>query len=123
MKKCFSLQINIIIHTSAFILSAPRATLDLTILRGAQETPTGTVSAKGQVVIPAEIRRGLGIVPGCQLDFVLDGNAVRAEVRRHVAPSKTEDGFGMLGCKQAGERRRSEFDVAQAMRKASDDRP
>ena len=40
--------------------------------------PTVTVSDKGQVVIPAEIRRRLGIVPGCQLDFSLDGNAIRA---------------------------------------------
>ena len=85
--------------------------------------PTVTVSDKGQVVIPAEIRRRLGIVPGCQLDFSLDGNAIRAEVRRHFAPSKAEDGFGMLVCKRQGERRLSEFDVAQAMRKASDDRP
>lgn len=30
---------------------------------------TVTVSEKGQVVIPAEIRRQLGIMPGCQLDF------------------------------------------------------
>ncbi|MGB4336588.1 MAG: AbrB/MazE/SpoVT family DNA-binding domain-containing protein [Chromatiaceae bacterium] len=85
--------------------------------------PTVTASDKGQVVIPAEIRRRLGIVPGCQLDFSLDGNAIRAEVRRHFAPSKAEDGFGMLVCKRTGERRLSEFDVAQAMREASDDRP
>ncbi len=85
--------------------------------------PTVTVSDKGQVVIPAEICRRLGIVPGCQLDFSLDGNAIRAEVRRQVAPSKAEDGFGILVCKRPGERRLSEFDVAQAMREASDDRP
>ena len=34
---------------------------------------TVTVSYKGQVVIPVEIRRRLGINPGCQLDFRLDG--------------------------------------------------
>lgn len=85
--------------------------------------PTVTVSDKGQVVIPAEICRRLGIVPGCQLDFSLDGNAIRAEVRRRVTPSKAEDGFGILVCKRPGERRLSEFDVAQAMREVSDDRP
>jgi AbrB family looped-hinge helix DNA binding protein len=77
---------------------------------------TVTVSDQGQVVIPAEIRRRLGIVPGCQLDFSLEGNTIHAEVRRQVTPSKAEDGNGILVCKWPGERRLSEFDVAQAIR-------
>jgi AbrB family looped-hinge helix DNA binding protein len=85
--------------------------------------PIVTVSDKGQVVIPAEIRRRLGIVPGCQLDFSLEGNSIRAEVRRQMTPSKAEDGYGLLVCKQPGERRLSEFDLAQAMRDSLDDRP
>ena len=35
-----------------------------------------TVSDKGQVVIPVEIRRRLGITPGCQLDFSLEGHVI-----------------------------------------------
>ncbi len=85
--------------------------------------PIVTVSDKGQVVIPVEIRRRLGIVPGCQLDFSLEGNTIRAEVRRQVIPSKPEDGYGMLVCKRSGARRLSDFDVAQAMRDTGDDCP
>ncbi|MBW8073185.1 MAG: AbrB/MazE/SpoVT family DNA-binding domain-containing protein [Ferrovum sp.] len=83
---------------------------------------TVTVSDKGQVVIPVEIRRRLGITPGCQLDFTLDGNIIRAEVKRHIAKTNVEDGYGMLVCKKTGVRRLADFDVACAMRKDNDDR-
>ena len=36
-----------------------------------------TVSEKGQVVIPAGIRRRLGIEPGSKLDFELEGDSIR----------------------------------------------
>ncbi|MEW5770156.1 MAG: AbrB/MazE/SpoVT family DNA-binding domain-containing protein [Pseudomonadota bacterium] len=83
---------------------------------------TVTVSDKGQVVIPAEIRRQLGITPGCQLDFSLDGNTIRAELKRRIPPTRVEEGFGMLVCGQPGKRRLADFDVAAAMREAKDDR-
>ena len=83
---------------------------------------TVTVSDKGQVVIPVEIHRRLGITPGCQLDFSLDGHVIHAEVKRQVVQTKAEDGFGMLVCKRPGERRLIDFDVALAMRDAKDDR-
>ncbi len=83
---------------------------------------TVTVSDKGQVVIPVEIRRRLGITPGCQLNFSLDGHVIHAEVKRQVAPTKAEDGFGLLVCKRPGERRLIDFDVALAMQDARDDR-
>ena len=83
---------------------------------------TVTVSEKGQVVIPAEIRRRLGIVPGCQLDFTLEGNTIRVELKRRIRPARPEDGYGMLVCHKPGERRLADFDVAHAMREAADDR-
>ena len=79
---------------------------------------TVTVSDKGQVVIPVDIRRRLGIAPGCQLDFRLEGHVIRAEVIRQVAQTNAEDGFGMLVCKQPGKRRLADFDVALAMRES-----
>ncbi len=85
--------------------------------------PTVTVSHKGQVVIPVEIRRRLGITPGCQLDFSLESQVIHVEVKRRVTPSSVEDGFGMLVCKRPGERRLADFDVALAMREVKDDRP
>lgn len=83
---------------------------------------TVTVSDKGQVVIPVEIRRRLGITPGCQLDFSLDGNVIHAEVKRQVAQTNAEEGFGMLVCKRPGTRRLADFDVAAAMREAEGER-
>jgi AbrB family looped-hinge helix DNA binding protein len=79
-----------------------------------------TVSDKGQVVIPVEIRRRLGITPGCQLDFSLEGHVIHAEVKRQVAQTTVEEGFGMLVCTQPGKRRLADFDVALAMREAND---
>lgn len=83
---------------------------------------TVTVSDKGQVVIPVLIRRRLGIAPGCQLNFSLEGQVIHAEVKRHVLQTKVQDGFGMLVCKRPGKRRLADFDVARAMREAVDDR-
>ncbi len=82
-----------------------------------------TVSDKGQVVIPVEIRRTLGIHPGCQLDFVLEGQVIRAQVKRTFAAASVEAGFGMLkakaptkSSKASPQRRLADFDVASAMK-------
>ncbi|AGA31740.1 AbrB family transcriptional regulator [Thioalkalivibrio nitratireducens DSM 14787] len=72
-------------------------------------------------MIPASIRRSLGIGPGCQLEFHLEGNVIRAEVKRRMTPTRAEDGFGMLVCERPGTRRLAEFDVATAMREANAD--
>ena len=84
---------------------------------------TVTVSDKGQVVIPAAIRRRLGIEPGTRLDFELEGDTIRVRPLRTVRRTRPEDGYGMLTCEQPGERRLADFDVAAAMRDTDDDRP
>lgn len=43
------------------------------------------VTSKGQVTIPYEIRRRLGVEPGSEVDFVTDDDAVR--LVRHVEGS------------------------------------
>lgn len=78
---------------------------------------TVTVSAKGQVVIPAAMRRRLGIVPGCQLELVEKGATLRAHIKRQQHMTRHEDGYGMLVF-QGPPRRLSDFDVVEAMRKA-----
>ena len=83
---------------------------------------TVTVSDKGQVVIPVQIRRRLGIAPGCQLSFSLEGQVIRVEMKRQVVPSAVQDGYGMLVCKLPGKRRLADFDVSKAMRDHADDR-
>lgn len=34
---------------------------------------TSTISSKGQVTVPVEVRRRLGVEPGDQVEFVFDG--------------------------------------------------
>ena len=75
-----------------------------------------TVSEKGQVVIPAGIRRRLGIEPGSKLDFELEGDSIRVRPIRTIRRTRPEDGYGMLKCDQPGERHLGDFDVATAMR-------
>ena len=74
--------------------------------------PSCTVSKRGQVVIPAEIRKLFGIAPGTQLDFRIEGQSLRIEITRRAAPTRLEDGYGLLVCRKPGERRLSDFDVA-----------
>jgi antitoxin PrlF len=85
--------------------------------------PTVTVSDKGQVVIPAAIRRRLGLGPGSKLDFELEGDSIRVRPLKSIPPSRTEDGYGLLRCDLPGKRRLADFDVARAMRSQNDDCP
>ena len=36
--------------------------------------PAATITSKGQVTLPAEIRRKLGLRPGDRVDFVMDSS-------------------------------------------------
>jgi hypothetical protein len=46
----------------------------------------------------------------------LENAGLRVEVKKSIKPTRPEDGYGLLVCKQPGERHLAEFDVAQAMR-------
>lgn len=43
------------------------------------------------------------------------GQVIRADVKRQVAPTRVEDGFGMLECARPGKRGLADFDVADAL--------
>jgi antitoxin PrlF len=74
-----------------------------------------TVSEKGQVVIPASIRRRLGITAGSKLELVEDCGALRLTVQRTRKLTRHDDGYGMLAYR--GEPRSlAQFGVADAMR-------
>lgn len=78
-----------------------------------------TVSDKGQIVIPAAIRRRLGIVPGTRLEFTEEGAELRVRVERARRESTVAEGFGML--KYDGPAHRlADFDVAAAMHEAGE---
>jgi antitoxin PrlF len=82
---------------------------------------TVTVSGKGQVVIPAAIRRRLGIGPGSKLYFELEGVSIRLKLPKSIPPSQPEDGYGLLRCELPGQRSLADFHVAAAMRVAGED--
>ena len=85
--------------------------------------PTATLTAKGQVVIPAEIRARYQLTPGTQVEFVDDDGMIRLVVRRRVAPSDPAAGYGMvrIAPRALGEppRRLAEFDPAMLLRRHS----
>jgi AbrB family looped-hinge helix DNA binding protein len=79
---------------------------------------TVTVSEQGQVVIPIDIRRQLGISAGSQLNLILEDAGLRVEVKQRIQSTLPEDGYGLLVCKEPGERHLADFDVAKAMQDA-----
>jgi AbrB family looped-hinge helix DNA binding protein len=80
-----------------------------------------TLTAKGQVVIPADIRARYELTPGTQVEFVDEGGAIRLIIRRRVAPSEPSAGYGMVRIppRRPGEasRRLSAFDPATLVRR------
>jgi len=77
-----------------------------------------TVSQKGQVVIPASIRRRLGIVSGTRLDFESEGATIRVTVENAVPHAGVAEGYGLLQAPRSRAKRRLlEFDPALAMRR------
>lgn len=81
---------------------------------------TVIVSEKGQVVIPAALRRSLGIKPGTQLEFEREGDTIRVTVEGAVPPSRIDEGYGLLkAARVRGQRRLSDFGPAVAMRKSA----
>ena len=78
---------------------------------------TTTVSSKGQVVIPKNVRKALGIVPGVRIDFIVEGDTARIVPVRNGAPARVEDGFGMLKYKGASVSV-EDMDVSRVLAKA-----
>ena len=59
--------------------------------------PAATLTEKGQVVIPAEIRARYDLTPGTQVEFVDEGGTIRLLVRRRIAPSEEQRRSRMPG--------------------------
>jgi antitoxin PrlF len=77
-----------------------------------------TLTEKGQIVIPAEIRAKYGLTPGTQVEFVDEGGTIRLVARRQVTPSDPAAGYGLVKLKAKGKTRRlSDFDAANLLRK------
>ncbi len=71
-----------------------------------------TVTSKGQVTIPAQIRRELGLGQGSRVAFSSRNGKVELRVL-HRAPVGVESGFGMLDAR--GKRLAADFDPASLL--------
>ena len=77
-----------------------------------------TLTAKGQIVIPAEIRARHGLTPGTQVEFVDEGGTIRLVVRRRVKPSDPATGYGLVKVKSKGKPRSlTAFDAASVLKR------
>ena len=79
-----------------------------------------TLTEKGQIVNPAEIRARYVVTPGTQVVFVDEGGVIRLVIRRRVAVSDPAEGFGIVKIKAArsgGKRSLSDFDPASLARR------
>ena len=47
--------------------------------------PTATMTSKGQITVPLEVRERLGLGPGTKVDFAPDGDCYRMSVRKASA--------------------------------------
>lgn len=61
---------------------------------------TTSVTSKGQVTIPKEVRQQLGIRQGSRIAFRLVGDIVEMRVKSSPA-SNVDSGFGMLKSRRA----------------------
>jgi antitoxin PrlF len=78
-----------------------------------------TVSSTGQVLIPADVRRRLGVRAGSTLELIEEGGEVRLKVMRSFNRSNVAELAGMLKATSRGIRRGlGDFDPAATMRAA-----
>jgi antitoxin PrlF len=77
-----------------------------------------TVSSKGQVVLPAELRDRLGLSAGAKLEVTDEEDGLHLRVVRSVAKTDLEEVMGMVKAKSKGRPRRlQDFDAASMTRK------
>jgi AbrB family looped-hinge helix DNA binding protein len=60
-----------------------------------------TITKKGQIVIPAEIRARYGLTAGTQVEFVDEDGVISLRIRRRVSSSDPAAGFGLVEVKRA----------------------
>ena len=87
-----------------------------TTLKYAMSDTSTSVTSKGQVTIPVDVRQKLGIRQGSRIGFRVRGNVVEMSVLQAVvAPSEVTSAFGML--KSTRRAVTPAFDVATLLRK------
>lgn len=70
------------------------------------------LTSKGQVTIPQPIREALGLLAGTEVEFEIEGDAVR--IRKSTRPERTRRGQAIVAHARGRGNRR--FTTAQLMR-------
>jgi antitoxin PrlF len=73
---------------------------------------TTTLDKAGRVVIPAELRKRLGLTAGTELEIVVEGFAIRL-VRAVAGPQLVQRGERLVARPRVVEGERTEVDVAR----------
>ncbi|GAB1388066.1 MAG: hypothetical protein AMXMBFR78_07540 [Rubrivivax sp.] len=78
--------------------------------------PTLLVSSKGQIVLPAALRRRLGMGAGARLEMLEEPDGLKLRVVRSVEPADVTELAGMLQAPSRGTPRRlQDFDAASLL--------
>jgi antitoxin PrlF len=80
---------------------------------------TTTIDKAGRVVIPAEVRKRLGLTAGTELEMVVEGFAIRL-VRAMPGPQLVRRGKRLVARPQAAEGERIDVDVARLIEEERD---
>jgi antitoxin PrlF len=74
---------------------------------------TMTLSSKGQIVLPANIRKRLGLMAGSQLEIIEEQDGLRLVPSHPIKPATVQSCAGMITAPKTGKPRHlAEFDVA-----------
>jgi antitoxin PrlF len=74
---------------------------------------TMTISSKGQIVLPANIRKRLGLMAGSQLEIIEEQDGLRLVPTHPIKPAMVQSCAGLVTAPKTGKPRHlSEFDVA-----------
>jgi len=81
------------------------------------------VSSKGQIVLPASLRRRLGVGAGTRLEVIEEPDGVKLRVVRAVPVRDIKELAGMVKAPGTGAPRRlQDFDAAEVVRRPRRDR-
>ena len=79
---------------------------------------TMTISSKGQIVLPANIRKRLGLMAGSQLEIIEEQDGLRLVPSHPIKPATVQACAGMIIAPKTGKSRHLvDFDVATIMKR------
>ncbi|HEY7064697.1 MAG TPA: AbrB/MazE/SpoVT family DNA-binding domain-containing protein [Chloroflexota bacterium] len=80
-----------------------------------------TVTSKGQVTIPREVREAMGLVPGSHVEFVIEGD--RVTLRKRIPPEVFDRWAGYLRGRLLTDTVDEEMELMRGERLPPDDEP